>query len=51
MDAIKTCIELTGMVDVDKDLDTTCRFNSPHALMSRDCALFLNILQQMPSSW
>lgn len=50
MDAIKTCIELTGMADVDKDLDTTCRFNSPHALMSRDCALFLNILQQMPSS-
>jgi len=49
-DAIKTCIELTGMVDVEKDLGTTCRFNSPYAMMSRDYALFLNILQQLPSS-
>lgn len=51
MDAIKACIELTGMVDVEKDLGTTSKPNAPDALASRDYALFLNILQQLPSSW
>ncbi|KAJ7379404.1 Katanin p80 WD40 repeat-containing subunit B1 [Desmophyllum pertusum] len=51
MDAIKTCIEQTGMADVEKDLGTTCSgFSAPYTLLSRDYALFLNILQQLPSS-
>lgn len=51
MDAIKTCIELTGMADVEKDLGTTSKLSSPYTLVSRDYALFLNVLQQLPSSW
>lgn len=51
MDAMKACIELTGMVDFEKSLGTTPKLSAPCTLMSRDHALFLNILQQLPSSW
>jgi hypothetical protein len=52
LEALKTCMELTGIKAADvshleeaianNPLDTTC---------SKDNALFLNILQQLPSSW
>ena len=51
MDAIKTCIELTGMADVEKDLGTTPKVDCPYMPVSPDYTLFLNILQQLPSSW
>ena len=51
MDAMKACIELTGMVDFEKSLGATPKPSTPYTLMSRDYALFLNILQQLPSSW
>lgn len=43
MDAIQSCIDLTGMDDVEQHV--------PSVQSSRDYALFLNILQQLPSSW
>ena len=51
MDAMKACIELTGMVDFEKSLGAAPKPSTPYTLMSRDYALFLNILQQLPSSW
>ncbi|XP_067025512.1 uncharacterized protein [Acropora muricata] len=42
MDAIQSCIDLTGMDDVEQHVSSV--------QSSRDYALFLNILQQLPSS-
>ncbi|XP_068758297.1 uncharacterized protein [Montipora capricornis] len=42
MDAIQSCIDLTGMDGVEQHV--------PYTQASRDYALFLNLLQQLPSS-
>ena len=43
MDAIQSCIDLTGMDGVEHHV--------PYTQAPRDYALFLNLLQQLPSSW
>ena len=52
MDAVKTCIELTGMWDdIEEVSHSAPKCYNPNTLVTRDHALFLNILLQMPISW